>query len=58
MQRCIFDWLGKHPLVLWPLILLFVIGNVWYDYYNPGWAVVDGVALAIALVVFLFGKSG
>jgi len=48
-----FDWRGKHPLVLWPLITLFVVGNVWYDYHNPAWAIVDGVVLVIGVCAYL-----
>jgi hypothetical protein len=38
---------------LWPLITLFVIGNVWYAYHNPAWAIVDGVVLVIGVIACL-----
>jgi hypothetical protein len=50
-----FDWLGKQPLVMWTLILAFGICNAWFDYYKSGWAIVDGVVLAIGVAAYLFG---
>jgi hypothetical protein len=55
MRNRVFDWLGKHPLVMGTLILAFGICNAWFDYYQPGWAIVDGVVLAIGVAAYLFG---
>ena len=54
MRDRFFDWLAKHPLVLWTLILIVVITNVWFDFRNPFWAIFDLVFLVvIGLVVIL-----
>jgi hypothetical protein len=57
MQK-VFYWLGEHPPLLWVVILLFVILNIWFDYYHPFWAVVDGIAVVVVFVVYLAKRYG
>ncbi len=54
MRNRSYDWFRKHPLVLWTLILVVVVANVWFDLPNPLWAIFDGVFLLVIGLVVIF----
>ena len=50
MLNSIYRWLHENPVVLWLCVGGFVVVNVWFDYYNPGAALIDGVIVLIVLI--------
>jgi hypothetical protein len=49
MLHDFFDWLRKHPAMLWVFIPVIVL-NIWFDYYHPGGIVLD-VIIVVALLI-------
>ena len=49
------DRLTRHRPVVLVILACFLLLNIYFDYYHPAWAVIDGVAL-LGIAVMWFVK--
>ena len=57
MLNSFFDWLQDHQPLGWIFLAVFLGFNVWFDFHNPGYALVDGIIVFICVVTYFFFRS-
>ena len=40
----------KSPAFWWIVVAVIVGLNLWYDYYHPGWLILDAIILIVVIV--------
>jgi hypothetical protein len=50
MRTPFLDWFKGRSPVFWVIALLFVLLNIWFDYYFPGVMVFDVIAIVVVFV--------